>query len=123
MLPIELRNQRLGVLHLRRDAEGREWTPQDQALIQDVLGQLGLALENARLMEEIRSHARQEELISQIVASTQSSLSLEGVMRTAVQEVARALNVSHVRLQLTRQDDGNSSDGKSGPANGNGDRP
>jgi GAF domain-containing protein len=123
ILPIELRNQKLGLLRLRREAETGSWTAQDQALIQDVLGQLALALENARLMEEVRSHARQEELISQIVTSTQSSLSLEGVMRTAVQEVARALNVSHVRLQLN-QSNGEGGDGrKSSPTNGNGGRP
>lgn len=98
--PIELRNQRLGVLRLHRDAEQGQWTSQDQALVQEVLAQLALALENARLMEEIHNHARQEELISQIVASTQGSFSLEGVMRTAVQEVVRVLNVGRVRIQL-----------------------
>jgi GAF domain-containing protein/HAMP domain-containing protein len=123
MLPIELRSQKLGILRLRREAENSEWSAQDQALIQDVLGQLALALENARLMEEIRNHARQEELISQIVSSTQSSLSLEGVMRTAVQEVARALNVSHVRLQLDQSDGGNGDDRKTSSADGNGGRP
>jgi GAF domain-containing protein/HAMP domain-containing protein len=116
-VPIELRSQQLGMLRLRRDAELGEWSAQDQALIQDVLGQLSLALENARLMEEIRNHARQEELISQIVASTQSSLSLEGVMRTAVQEVVRILNVSRVRIQLSSE---NSADGKDAGGAGNG---
>jgi nitrate/nitrite-specific signal transduction histidine kinase len=104
---IQLRDQKLGVLRLRRDAELGEWTAQDQALIQDVLDQLALALENARLMEEVRTHARQEELISKIVASTQSSLSLEGVMHTAVQEVVRALNVSRVRIRLGADGDVN----------------
>lgn len=98
--PIELRDQQLGILRLHRDAEQGEWTSQDQALIQEVLAQLALALENARLMEEIHNHARQEELISQIIASTQGSFSLEGVMRTAVQEVVRVLNVGRVRIQL-----------------------
>lgn len=109
--PIRLRDQQLGLLRLRRDVDLGEWTDQDQALIQDVLAQLALALENARLLEEIRSHARQEELINQIVASTQSSLSLEGVMRTAVQEVVRVLNVSRVRIKLAGEKD---SDGNGG---------
>jgi GAF domain-containing protein len=109
-VPIALRSQQLGRLRLRRDAEMGEWSQQDQALIQDVLGQLALALENARLMEEVRNHARQEELISQIVASTQSSLSLEGVMRTAVQEVVRVLDVSRVRIQLTTGETGDGRD-------------
>ena len=110
--PIELRNQKLGVLHLRRDPEFGEWTPQDQALIQEVLAQLALSLENARLLEEIRSHARQEELINQIVANTQSALSLEGVMRTAVQEVVRVLDVSRVRIRLTGDKDGDGNGGQ-----------
>jgi GAF domain-containing protein/HAMP domain-containing protein/NADH:ubiquinone oxidoreductase subunit K len=104
--PIELRNQKLGLLRLRREAQLGEWTEQDQALIDEVLSQLALALENARLLEEIRNRARQEELINQIVTSAQGSLSLEGAMRTAVQEVVRLLNVSRVRIRLTDEKNG-----------------
>jgi GAF domain-containing protein len=117
---IELRNQKLGMLRLRRDADLGGWTEQDQALIQDVLGQLALALENARLMEEIRTHARQEELISQIVSSTQSSLSLEGVMRTAVHEVVRALNFGRVRIRLGAEGENGGPDNGSPPVGGEG---
>jgi GAF domain-containing protein/HAMP domain-containing protein len=99
-VPIELRGQRLGVLHLRRGLEEGNWSPEERELLQKSMSQLALSLENARLLEEVQNRARQEELINQIVASTQSSLNLETVMRTAVQEVGQVLKVARVQLRL-----------------------
>jgi GAF domain-containing protein/HAMP domain-containing protein len=105
--PIEVRNQRLGTLNLRRQAEMGEWTEQDKSLIHAVVTQMSLALENARLLEEIRDRARQEELINQIVANTQNTLSLEGAMRIAIEEVVRVFNVNRARIRLIGNENGN----------------
>jgi GAF domain-containing protein/HAMP domain-containing protein len=105
--PIKLRNQQLGTLHLRRHVELGEWTEHDKKLIQEVVTQMSLALENARLLEQIRERARHEELINQIVANTQNTLSLEGAMRSAVEEVTRVFNVSRVRIRLSGDNNGN----------------
>lgn len=106
-VPIELRKQSLGILRLRRRVEQGAWTEQDQALIQEVVAQMALALENARLLNEIRDQARQEELINQIVSNTQNSLSLEGAMRTAVEQVIQVFNVSRARIHLGGETNGN----------------
>jgi GAF domain-containing protein/HAMP domain-containing protein len=106
-VPIKLRNQQLGALHLRRHAELGEWTDNDKELIQEVVTQMSLALENARLLEQIRDRARQEELINRIIANTQNTLSLEGAMRTAVEEVIRVFNVSRARIRINADNNGN----------------
>jgi GAF domain-containing protein len=98
--PIELRGQKIGVLKMRRKSGDRKWSSQEQELLLDTVNHLALALENARLMEEVQSRAKEEAMISQIVARAQSSLNLENVMKTAVTEVGRALRLKHIRLRL-----------------------
>jgi hypothetical protein len=100
VLPIELRGQQIGVLKLRRIEQNAGWSESEKELMRETIDQLALSLENARLMEEIRAQAGQEEMINQIVARTQSSLNLETVMRTAVSEIGRMMRLSHVRLRL-----------------------
>jgi GAF domain-containing protein/preprotein translocase subunit YajC len=99
-VPIQLRGQRLGTLSLRRDKEMGPWQPQEEELLQEMVSQLALSLENARLLGEIQNRANQEELINQIVAKAQSSLDLDTVMKTVVQEIGRTLNVSRVQIRI-----------------------
>jgi GAF domain-containing protein len=99
--PIELRGQQLGKIFLQRPASYGEWTEAERGLLSKVASQVALALENARLVEMIQDRARREELINHIVARTQASLDLETVLRTAVQEVGRAMRVSKIQIRLS----------------------
>ena len=108
--PIRLRGRRLGVVRLRRTSrpeqeaqaigEAPGWSEAEAQVLEDAVEQLALALENARLLEEIQDRATQEEMINRVVARAQSSLNLETVMRTAAQEIGAALNVSRLRIRL-----------------------
>jgi len=99
-VPIELRGQRLGWLRLKREAGSEPWTDQDRELAARTAAQAALALENARLMDAGRRRAEGERLVGKIAAQTQGSLNLEAVMRTAVQEIGRAIRVARVRIRL-----------------------
>lgn len=104
-VPIELRGQKIGSLYLRRmlpasETEKTYWSAQAEELVRDTASQLALSLENARLMEEIKGRASQEELINQIVARTQSSLNLETAMKTAVTEIGRMMRLSKIEIRL-----------------------
>ncbi len=113
-MPIALRGHPLGRLHLKRSPAAGNWTAQDRELLRATLAQLAQSLENARLLDEIQNRARQEEQVNQIVARAQSSLNLDAVMRTAVQELAHILNASKVQLQLGQQ----TSQGRNGRSGG-----
>jgi GAF domain-containing protein len=102
-VPIELRGQRLGSLQLRRRKDLGDWSTQEKELLQDTVSQIALSLENARLLEEIRKRAEQEEMINQIVARMQGSLDLDAVIKTAVQEVGRLKNIARVQIRLHRE--------------------
>ena len=69
-------------------------------LIRETMDQVALAVENARLLEDIQQRAFQEELVSQMVSQTQKSLDLETVMRSMIQEITQALPVERIQLQL-----------------------
>jgi len=121
-MPIELRGRKLGRLLLRRTGTNQKWAMPEKQLLRDTAVQLAQSLENARLLEEIQKRARQEEQLNQIVARTQSSLNLETVMRTAVQELAQTLNISRVRLRLDSKDDDQAKPANPQPENGQGGR-
>lgn len=114
-VPILLREQMLGALTLE---SAQAFGEKERALIEAVINQAALALENARLMEEVRAQASQEEMINLIVARTQSSLNLETVMKTAVSEIGRIMRFSHVRLKLGESTGGDGSNGHPPQAKG-----
>lgn len=99
-IAIMLRGQEIGTLILRRPREMGPWTHQEDEIIQKILDQAALALENARLLEQIQRRADQEETINQILARAQASLNLETVIKATVEEIGQALNVSRVQIRL-----------------------
>ncbi len=81
-----------------------EWTAEQRDLIESIASQASIALENARLMEESQSAAMREHLIAEISSKVWSSTTAEGILRTAVQELGRALNVSEATIELNMKD-------------------
>jgi GAF domain-containing protein len=99
VVPILLRGQRLGAMTLERDAAQESWRPEDLSFIQDLLQQAAPALENARLLEEMNRQAQIEQKIGEISAKAFSTLSLESVVRTAIQELGSALDAEKVQIR------------------------
>lgn len=85
--PITLRGQRLGSLLLRRSEEQGAWTAEEQEIINQTLTQVALALENARLLEEVQTRAALEQTINRLTASIAQSLDMDRVLQAAVSEL------------------------------------
>jgi GAF domain-containing protein len=98
--PVRLRGQSLGSIILRRDPEGEPWSPDEIALVEQVSAQIGLALENARLLEETRQRAEQERLLGDITARVRASMDLESILQTAVRELGAALGTDKAFIRL-----------------------
>ena len=107
-VPIQLRGWQLGTLQLKRDQNQTPWTRQDKELLQDTAHQIALALENARLLETVQRNAYHEQVIGQIASKAHSSLVLENVMKTAVQEIGQAIQAARVQIRLHPGNDGHS---------------
>jgi GAF domain-containing protein len=98
-VPILLRGQRLGCVVLERDAAQEDWRAEDLSFLQELLQQAAPAMENARLLEEMNRQAQIEQKIGEISAKAFSTLSLESVVRTAVQELGSALDAEKVQIR------------------------
>jgi GAF domain-containing protein/HAMP domain-containing protein len=102
-IPINLREEILGEIILRRNPDEPGWTKADQDLAQEVSGQIAIALENARLLEESQRRATQEELLSQASARFSQSLNIDTVLQMAVRELGQLSGVSEVTVELSQE--------------------
>ncbi|MEA5078669.1 MAG: GAF domain-containing protein, partial [Anaerolineaceae bacterium] len=66
--PLNLRNQKTGVIELIASDPNRKWSEEDRLLMQEISNQLGLALENAQLystvQKELGERVKAEEMTS-----------------------------------------------------------
>lgn len=100
-MPIILRGQPLGVINLRMDGSS---VPEDMThLVESVSNRLALALENARLVEEVQQRAEREAAVGTISGRVRASNDIDGILKVAAQEIGRSLGVSEVIVQLRNE--------------------
>lgn len=96
-IPLALRDEIIGAINLSSESD---WTPEQRNLVEAVATQAALALENARLVEASQSSARREHMLADITAKVWASTSVETVLRTAVSELAKALDADRATIEL-----------------------
>ncbi|MBN1889031.1 MAG: GAF domain-containing protein [Thermoflexales bacterium] len=99
-VPIKIRDQIIGVVDLRKDTQGGEWTPDEIALLEALTDQLGVALESARLYQDTQRRAAREQLIGEVTAHIRQTLDVETVLKTAVSELYDVLDLDEVVIRL-----------------------
>ena len=102
-VPIKLRGQTLGVLNLKFLTE--TVSQETVVLIEGLADRLALALENARLIEQVQRQAERERQVGQIAGKVRATTDIDSILRTAVQELGRSLGVSQAVIQLYRDDE------------------
>ena len=100
-LPVRVRGEIVAVLDLARPAEEGPWTTDEVAHLETLADQLGVAMENARLLEETRRRAQRDRIIADITARVRASQDLETILRTAVRELGTALGTGRTFVQLS----------------------
>lgn len=98
--PIKVRGTVIGALGLQEAAVDRNWSDDDVALVETVADQVAQAVEAARLYDEARTRAQREQLATEIAGKIRSAPDIDGILRTAVCEIRRALGVSHGIIRL-----------------------
>jgi GAF domain-containing protein len=97
-VPLQLRGNTLGVIHLRFDTTD---IPDDVTnLINNLSERLSLTLDNAKLFETIQQRAAKEQLIGGITSRMRESLDIKTVLNTAVQEIRNSLDLYDVSVQF-----------------------
>ncbi len=99
-IPITLRGQTLGTIVLHRKTE-KAWSETDRSLAMEIASQVGLALENARLLDEAQRRAAQEQSLSKLTANLGISLDPETILQTAIRELHQLPNVAEVSAYIS----------------------
>lgn len=99
-IPITLRGQRIGNINLNRKG-GSKWADADRSLAIEIANQVGLALENARLLEEAQRRAAQEQSISDLTARLGRSLDIDTLLQTTLRELHQLPNVTETSVYIS----------------------
>ncbi len=115
-VPIRLRDQVLGTIEARKPELTGGWTQDELALINNLVDQLSVALENARLYEDSQYRAERERMLAEITTKVRATTDVNTIMQTAVLELATALRVPYGAIRLHKVSSPSESEG--GAANG-----
>ena len=100
MVPIRIRGHVVGEITAHKSRGTGKWTAAERELMRMLAEQLDVALENARLYQETQRRGVREQQLREIGAHMQGTVDLDAILRTAVEDLARALNVPSAFVQL-----------------------
>jgi GAF domain-containing protein len=98
-IPINLRGQIVGVMNLRARNQ-RKLTNDEADIARAVTERLSLAIETATLLQSTQHRADIERLTTEISAKISSSTRFETILKTAAEELSKALSGSDVLVQI-----------------------
>ena len=99
-VPVKLRNEVIGILHVESNDPLKHWQEDEISLIQAVAERAAFAMENARLFQDARRRAAKERLISEASARIGGALNLENILQTTAEELERVLGGSEILIQF-----------------------
>ncbi len=102
-IPVSIRGEVIGVLNVRTPGE-RHWTQNEADIVQAVADRVAISAENARLFEETQRRAAKEQTIGDISAKISSSINLESVFRTTMQELGQLMPGTEIIVEFDDED-------------------
>ncbi|HET9910193.1 MAG TPA: GAF domain-containing protein [Anaerolineales bacterium] len=99
-VPVKLRGEVIGILHVEANDSSKEWQKDEVGLIAAVAERAAVAMENARLFQDARRRAVKEQTISEATARISSALNIENILHTTAQELERVLTGSEIVIQF-----------------------
>jgi GAF domain-containing protein len=103
-VPITIRGETIGVIHVQDQGENRLWSEDEIAVVNSIANQVAVALENARLFENTVRRAEREKKVLQITAKIRSTNDPEEMMRIAVSELQQALKASRTQIYVRQEE-------------------
>ncbi len=97
IVPIVLRGQKIGKISVARKDE-TEWKKVDEDLIAEVASQVGLAVDNIRLLEEATQRAKQEQIVGEMALRFSQALDIDSLLQTATRELGQLPGVEEATV-------------------------
>ena len=94
---IKLRGHKIGTISISRK-EDAAWSKMDEDLIAEVANQIGLAIDNIRLLEDATQRAEQEQMVGKLAARFGQSLDIDTLLQTAARELGQLPEVEEATV-------------------------
>jgi len=98
-IPIRLRDRVIGVMDIRVPDE-HDWDPDEVDVAEAVAERLSLALEASLLLKSTQRQAEIERITADISSRIGATTTFDSILRTAAEELSRALGGSEVLVQI-----------------------
>lgn len=99
-MPIQRSNVPLGVLMLGSRQRPDAFSDTDLALIENLAGQMAVAIENARLFSQTQQLARRQQTINEITARMRQATTPDAVLNNVLTELQTVLGAQRSRARL-----------------------
>ena len=103
-VPVKLRGEVIGVLHVESNDPDKTWQTDDISLVEAVAERAAFAMENARLFQDARRRAAKESMISEATARISGALNIENILHATAEELERVLGGSEVLIQFQNKE-------------------
>ena len=97
---ITLRGNKIGDISISRK-ENAAWNKVDEDLIFDVAKQIGLAIDNIRLLEDATQRAKQEQTVGRLATRFGQSLDIDTLLQTAARELGQLPEVEEATVFIS----------------------
>lgn len=104
-VPIAVRGETIGVIHVQDQGQARLWSEDEIALVNSIASQVAGALENVRLFENTVRRAEREKKAMQITAKIRSTNNPEEMMQIALSELQQALKATRTQIYIRQDND------------------
>ncbi len=99
-VPITVRGETIGVVHVQDQGADRQWSTDEIAIVEDVATQVAVALENARLIETTVRRAEREKKVLEITARIRATNEPDRMMQIAINELQQALGATRTQIYV-----------------------
>src|SRR3972149_3783453 len=96
-VPITLRGQKIGKISIARKGDP-QWNKTDEDLLAEVASQVGLAVDNIRLLEEATQRAKQEQTIGELASRFSQAFDIDTLLQTAARELGQLPGVEEATV-------------------------
>ena len=106
-MAFQMDSRNWATLQVVDETAAREWDPNEQMLVKQVVDQLSHALENARLFQETRSRAEELAVLNEMGRKLTGLLSIEAIAEAVYKYASRLMDTTNLFVSLfneTRQE-------------------
>jgi signal transduction histidine kinase/CheY-like chemotaxis protein len=98
--PLRLRDRAIGAISLEESGEERSWSQEEMELVREVSEQVALALESARLFEEVRARAQEQSALSDLGQALAAQLAVDEVLEQAHRGASQLISAENFFVGL-----------------------